>query len=216
MERRLLLGAITVLTIVSTAAATVNCTETGAGRYADTSDTTCKNYTYCVYDSSTSSYLAYNYVCPTTSVFNPNTHQCTSSDNYTCNNTSSDDTSSSDSDSVCTSDGYVANPNSTDCSSYIECVEINGTYTETVYSCPDDTYYDPDTTYCESDYNCTTSFTCTSTGRFANTADDTCETYYYCVLASNGTYLQYEYTCPSGSYFNPSSAVCTASYTCSS
>ncbi|KAI8440412.1 hypothetical protein MSG28_001732 [Choristoneura fumiferana] len=189
--------------------AAVNCTS--AGRFADPDDTTCKNYTYCVYDSSTGTYLSYNYVCPTTSVFNPNSAQCTASTNYVCNVTTTTTNTS-----VCTSDGYIADPSSTNCSSYIECVEIDGSYTETTYTCPDDTYFDPNTTLCESDYNCTSSstFTCSSAGRFANSADTTCQTYYYCVSESNGTYLQYEYTCPSTSVFNPSSAVCTTSYTC--
>ncbi|GBP56914.1 hypothetical protein EVAR_33970_1 [Eumeta japonica] len=202
MQSQLLLCTIIALTLASSTSATVNCTQTGNGRYPEPGDTTCKNYTLCVYDSSTSAYLAYDYICPTTSVFNPNTHLCTSSDDYTCNTTTS----------VCTSDGYVANPNSTDCSSYIECVEINGTYVETVYSCPDGTYYDPDTTYCEYDYVCT--FNCTSTGRYANTTDDTCKSYYLCVLGSDGNYIQYFYVCPSTSLFDPGTKECTSNYTC--
>lgn len=191
--------------------AAVNCT--AAGRYADPDDTTCQNYTYCVYDSSTSTYLSYNYVCPTTSVFNPNTAQCTASTNYVCNVTTTSTTSS-----VCTGDGYFADSTSTNCSTYIECVDLysNGTYSETTLDCPSDTYYDPDTTYCESDYNCTTTFTCSSAGRFADSSDTTCQTYYYCVLASNGTYVEYEYTCPSTSVFSPTTSVCTTSYTCPS
>lgn len=185
--------------------AAVTCTS--AGRFADPDDTTCKNYTLCVYLSSSSSYVGYNYVCPTTSLFNPSSAQCTS--DYTCNTTTTNSTSS-----VCTSDGYFADSSSTNCSTYIECVEVNGTYVETTYTCPDDTYYDPNTTYCESDYNCTTTFTCTAAGRFADTSDTTCQNYYYCVYFSNGTYAEYEYTCPSTSTFNPSTKVCTSSYTC--
>lgn len=185
---------------------TQSTTCTASGRFA-VSGTNCKNYTYCVYVSSNGSYVAYNYVCPTTSVFNPNLRQCTT--NYICTDNS---TSTTNSSSVCTADGYFANPNVTDCSSYIECVEINGTYTETVYVCPTDTYYDPSTTFCEADYTC--AYNCTAAGRFANTSDTTCKTYYFCVLASNGTYVSYEYTCPSTSVFSPTASVCTTSYTC--
>lgn len=184
----------------------VNCTSTGAGRYADTDDTTCKNYTLCVYVSASNSYDSYDYVCPTTSVFSPVSKVCTT--NYVCNNTNS--TSSS----VCTADGYIANPSSTNCTSYIECVEINSTYVETVLTCPEDTYFDPNTTLCEANYNCTTTVSCTSAGRIADTSDTTCQTYYLCVLASNGTLLQYTYTCPSTSVFSPNSDQCTTSYTC--
>ncbi|XP_063530441.1 uncharacterized protein LOC134741547 [Cydia strobilella] len=204
MDSRFGVAVFLVLCCMWQAHAAVNCT--AAGRFADPDDTTCQNYTLCVYDSSTSTYLSYNYVCPTTSVFNPNTAQCTASTNYVCNVTTS----------VCTEDGYIADPDSTNCTTYIQCVEINGTFVETTYTCPDDTYYDPNTTLCESDYNCTTTstFTCTAAGRYANTTDTTCQTYIYCVLASNGTYLEYDYTCPSTSVFNPNTAQCTTSYTC--
>ncbi|CAH2062948.1 unnamed protein product, partial [Iphiclides podalirius] len=217
MKNRLGFAIVLVLSVVWQAQAAVNCTSTGAGRFADPDDTTCQNYTLCVYVSSTASYLSYNYVCPTTSVFDPSTSKCTASGNYVCNVTTASNTTSS---SVCTADGYVADPSSTNCTTYIECVEINGTYTETTLTCPDDTYFDPNTTLCESDYNCTSSdnttftFSCTAAGRFADTADTTCQTYYLCVSYSNGTYAQYEYTCPTTSVFSPTAKVCTTSYTC--
>ncbi|XP_063892572.1 uncharacterized protein LOC110371810 [Helicoverpa armigera] len=189
--------------------AVVNCTATGAGRQADPDDATCKNYTLCVYVSSTNSYVSYNYVCPTTSLFSPTLAQCTST--YTCTANTTNTTTS-----VCTADGFIADPNSSNCSSYIECVNINGTYTETTYTCPDTTFYNPNTTLCDASYNCTTTstFTCTAAGRFANTDDTTCQSYYYCVLLASGAYTQYNYTCPSTSLFNPNSAQCTATYTC--
>ncbi|KAJ0179468.1 hypothetical protein K1T71_005180 [Dendrolimus kikuchii] len=218
MEQKSFTIVILVLACSWQASAAYNCTS--AGRYADPDDTTCQIYYLCVYDSSTDTFLSYEYECPTTSVFNPNSAKCTDSSNYTCNVTSSNSTSSNS--SVCTSDGYVADPDSTNCTSYIECVEVNGTYIETTYTCPNSTYFDPNTTLCESDYNCTTddsdsdTFTCTSAGRFANSDDSTCKTYYLCTELSNGTYVAYNYTCPSTSVFNPSSQVCTTSYTCGS
>ncbi|CAG5039673.1 unnamed protein product [Parnassius apollo] len=215
MCKSLGIAIIVVASIAWQAHGAVNCTETGAGRFADPADTTCQNYTLCVYVSSTNTYLAYNYVCPTSSVFNPNTAQCTASSNYVCNvSTSTNNTTTS---SVCTADGYVADPSSTNCTTYIECVQVNGTFTETTYTCPDGTYFNPNTTLCESDYNCTTTdstFSCTAAGRFANTADTTCQTYYFCVLANNGTYVQYLYTCPTTSVFSPTISMCTTSYTC--
>ncbi|VVC91675.1 probable endochitinase [Leptidea sinapis] len=188
--------------------AAVNCTS--SGRFADTDDTTCQAYVLCVYSSTTSSYLSYNYTCPSTSLFNPTTSLCTT--NYTCTTTNTTTTNTS----VCTADGYIADPSSTDCSTYIECVEVNSTFIETTLTCPNGTLFNPNTTLCDSSYNCTTTttFTCTSAGRFADSSDTTCQTYYLCVVLSDGTITQYTYTCPSTSVFNPNTSVCTASYTC--
>ncbi|XP_013185619.2 probable endochitinase [Amyelois transitella] len=211
METRIAIGLFLVLCIAWQAHAAVNCTS--AGRFADTDDTTCQNYTLCVYNSTSGTFISYNYTCPTTSVFSPTISACTASTNYVCNVTNTTDSSSS----VCTADGYVADPSSTDCSSYIECVEVNGTYTETTYTCPNGTYFNPNTTLCESDYNCTTTstFTCTTAGRFADTSDTTCQDYFFCVYdSSTSSFIQYNYTCPTSSLFNPTSSMCTASYTC--
>lgn len=125
--------------------AQVSCTTTGVGRFADPSDTTCKNYTLCVRSATNGTYFSYNYVCPTTSLFNPSSQQC--STNYTC-----------------------------------------GTTTSTT-ACP-------------------------SAGRYPFTSDTTCQTYYLCVLASNGTFSTYNYTCPSTSLFSPTLRRCTTNYTC--
>lgn len=192
--------------------AQVTCT--AAGRFADPADTTCQNYTLCVYVSTNASFISYNYVCPSTSVFNPNSAQCTSSISYTCNVTTANTTTTS----VCTADGYIADPSSSNCSAYIECVDLygNGTYSETTLDCPSGTYFDPNTTFCESTYACSSSFTCSTAGRFANTADTTCQSYYYCVLTSTETFVQYNYTCPTTSVFSPTAALCTTSYTCPS
>ncbi|CAH2062946.1 unnamed protein product, partial [Iphiclides podalirius] len=230
MYVRLSIAVILVLSMAWQAQAAVNCTATGAGRFANPDDTTCQNYTLCVYVSSSSSYLSYNYVCPSTSVFDPDTSKCTDSSNYACNVTTASNTTSSSNattyttsiTSACTDEGYFADPSSTNCSTYIECILINGTYTSTTYTCPDDTLFNPNTTLCEADYNCTDSsnsndtFSCTTAGRFANPEDNTCQTYYLCVLVSNGSYVPYEYTCPTSSVFNPNTAVCTASsnYVC--
>lgn len=193
--------------------AQVNCTATGPGRFAEPSDTTCQNYILCVFNPTTATYIGYNYTCPTTSVFNPNTKQCTASTNYVCPVTATNATNTS---SVCTADGFTADPASTDCSTYISCVQINGTFTETTMTCPNGTFYDPTTTLCDSSYNCTTTstFTCTAVGRFPDPADTTCQSYYLCVLPANGTLIPYQYTCPNTSVFSPTTRVCTTNYNC--
>ncbi|XP_072941884.1 uncharacterized protein [Epargyreus clarus] len=207
MECNYVLSLLVVLVLSWEAHAAVNCSETGAGRFADPDDTTCKNYTLCSYSSSTGTYSSYDYVCPSTSLFNPSTSACTVSSDFVCNVTSTTNTS-------CTADGFFVDPSSTNCSSYIECIEIDGTFLETSYTCPDDTNFNPNTTLCDSDYTCTSTFSCTAAGRFASTSDTTCQTYYFCVLIADGTYLQYNYTCPTSSVFSPTARLCTTSYTC--
>ncbi|OWR55443.1 insect intestinal mucin 3 [Danaus plexippus plexippus] len=188
--------------------AAVNCTATG--RFAEPTDTACKNYTLCVLSGTT--FIGYDYVCPSTSLFNPNIQQCTT--NYVCNVTNTNTNTTS---SVCTAEGLIADPTSTNCSSYIICLNENGTFVvgETL-DCPNGTFYNPNTTLCEADYNCpsTRPFSCSAAGRFSDPADTTCKLYYLCVLASNGTYVEYQYTCPSTSLFNPNTRFCTTSYTC--
>ncbi|CAG9792118.1 unnamed protein product [Diatraea saccharalis] len=205
MANRIWVAVGIILSLSSQVQSAVDCNTTGVGRFADPTDTTCKKYTLCVYNSSTKIYTSYNYTCPTT-LFNPNTGTC--SPDYVCEVTNP-------ASSLCTEDGYIPNPNS-NCTGFIECVKINNTFTATNYSCPDDTFFNPNTTLCETSYKCPTpTFTCTAAGRFANEADSTCQTYYMCVLvSSNGTYVQEKYNCPSTSVFSPSSSFCTTSYAC--
>ncbi|XP_031763530.1 uncharacterized protein LOC113523561 [Galleria mellonella] len=278
MADNVIIGVFLILCLAWQANAAVNCTLSGEGRHADPDDTTCQNYTLCVYDSTSGAYLSYNYVCPTTSVFNPSISQCTASSNYVCNVTATTTTATSTTTtlitttpitttpitttpitttpittspftttpitttpitttpitttittittttttiatttatpSLCTEDGYIPDPDSTNCTAYIECVDIDGSFIETPYTCPDDSYFDPNTTFCVYDYNCTATFTCSSEGRFPDPSDTTCKTYYLCVLASNGTYFGYNYTCPSTSVFSPTEQFCTTSYIC--
>ncbi|XP_039745898.1 uncharacterized protein LOC120623756 [Pararge aegeria] len=169
------------------------------GRYPDPADTSCKNYTLCVARSN-GSFIGYNYICPSTSLFNPAIAQCTT--NYVCNVTTS----------VCTTEGFFADPNGTNCSTFISCVNVSGTFVQTAMSCPSNTFYNPVTTLCETNYVCT--FTCNAAGRYANPADRTCQSYFLCVAANNGTISQYQYNCPTVSVFSPVTRVCTTSYTC--
>lgn len=172
---------------------------TANGRYADPADTTCKNYTLCV-SLSNGSYLSYNYVCPSVSLFDPSTAQCSNS--YVCNVTTP----------VCLTEGFFTDPKSSNCSTFISCVNVSGTFVQTTLTCPSNTYYDPVTTLCETDYTCT--FTCTAAGRYANPADRSCQSYFLCVKQTNGTFSQYQYNCTTVSVFSPSTKICTTSYTC--
>ncbi|XP_068628094.1 uncharacterized protein [Battus philenor] len=125
--------------------AQINCTATGAGRFPVPNDATCRNYTLCVLNTANNSFSSNNYVCPTTSLFNPVLQRC--STNYTCGANSA-------------------------------------------------------------------SGVCPTAGRFPNASDNTCRTYFMCVLAANGTFSSYNYTCPTSSLFSPVLRRCSASYTC--
>ncbi|XP_026747350.1 uncharacterized protein LOC113508481 [Trichoplusia ni] len=188
--------------------AAVNCTATGAGRHPDLADTTCKNYTLCIYVKASNTYLSYNTICPSITVFDPRISRCTSPENFECKVTP-------EIKSPCTTEGFIPDPNTNNCSSYIECIEINGNFSEWKYDCPKKTYYNPKTTFCEPDYSCTEkTFNCTKAGRVADENDYTCKRYYYCVELANGSFAQYNYTCPSTSLFNPNTKLCTAKYQC--
>ncbi|KAJ8956161.1 hypothetical protein NQ318_020712 [Aromia moschata] len=57
-------------------------------------------------------------------------------------------------------------------------------------------------------------FVCTSTGRYPNLNDPTCETYFLCSLLRNGSYLKTKYSCPPTAYFHQETHVCDTTYTC--
>ncbi|CAH2092179.1 unnamed protein product [Euphydryas editha] len=214
MEGKLYIATFLVICLVWQAQAQtqgVNCAQTGAGRFPDPTDTTCKNYTLCVsLNNATNQYISYNYVCPTTSLFNPLTRLCTT--NYVCNTTTTNPVPPTT--TVCTVEGFTANPNSADCTSFIQCVLQNGVLTPFPQTCPQGTFYDPATTLCEGNYVCPV--TCAAAGRFPDTSTTGCRNYFLCAAAANGTLTRYQYTCPGTSVFNPNTGICTTTYTCTS
>ncbi|CAH0628729.1 unnamed protein product [Chrysodeixis includens] len=207
---------------------------TSQGYFADPDSTNCTAYIECQEDSG--DYKEVSNICPENTFYNPNTTLCdfdykcptaTDSDNSSSGDSDADssDTDTTDTSNTtfnCTAQGFFADPDSTNCTSYIECQEDStGAYTDVKYPCPDGTYYNPDTTLCDFDYKCPTetdsedaTFTCTGAGRFANSADVTCQTYYYCVALNDGTYSKFDYTCPSTSMFHPTKKICTMDYDC--
>uniref|UniRef100_A0A2A4JMS6 Chitin-binding type-2 domain-containing protein n=1 Tax=Heliothis virescens TaxID=7102 RepID=A0A2A4JMS6_HELVI len=193
------------------AQAAVDCRTTGAGRFADPDDEKCKNYTLCIYVRASDSYLAYNAVCPSISLFNPHISRCTAPTNYVCNHTIL--VPNPEPTTICTYDGFIADPEPTNCTTYIQCVKIKGEFTQLRHRCPWTTYFNPNTTLCESNYTCTR-FTCTTPGRIPDLADFTCRKYYYCVQLFNGTFAQFTYSCPENSFFNPTTKLCTTHYSC--
>ena len=204
---------VQVLTNTWLAHAAVNCSETGGGRFADPDDDTCRNYTICIYVKDTDIYIMYNTICPNTSVFDPKASKCTSPDRYDCSKRTAV-VSIPEQFKICSSDGYIEDPDHTNCSTYIQCVNILGAFTQLRHSCPPTTYYNPNTTLCDPFYKCPKEWTCSSPGRFANTLDSTCHKYYYCIEMSNGTLAQYDFVCPADTMFHAITKLCTTEYRC--
>lgn len=164
---------------VAVSLCTCQCTQ--AGRFPVTSDTTCKTYTYCVFNSATGSYLTYNYSCSGTSIFNPNTAQCTADPSFVCSDsdtttassetttseattTESADTTTSaaqtttDSNSNCTQEGRFADTSDDTCKHYTLCVlDTNqNEYIGYYYPCPGTSIFNPNTSQCTApeNYDC--------------------------------------------------------------
>lgn len=65
------------------------------------------------------------------------------------------------------------------------------------------------TTTKTSSTNSTGTYVCVANGRFINTLDTTCQSYYYC-YKYGGTFIQYLMTCPSISVFDSTISKCIA------
>ncbi|XP_022118561.2 uncharacterized protein LOC110995616 [Pieris rapae] len=196
MEWKLYITGFVSICCLWYANAAVNCT--GNGRFPHLDDPLCKSYYMCVYLPWSGSYVHYNYTCPSTSLFNPTTAQCTS--NYTCNR------------ATCTAVGRIPDL-STNCSGYIDCIYINGAILENRVKCPGNSLFNPASRDCEFTFSCTP--VCLAVGRFPDTKVPGCKNYYMCIRLGNGTLVSYtNYTCPSISVFNPNTQVCTTNYTC--
>ncbi|XP_026326531.1 uncharacterized protein LOC113235149 [Hyposmocoma kahamanoa] len=181
--------------------AAVDCTATGSGRFIDPDDSTCTKFSLCLYLPGKCQYKAFDYTCPTYTIFDPALTVCTSATNFVCN-------------SKCPGEGIFPDPDSTDCTSYLICVGDGKGFVNTVVKCPENTLFNPSTTVCEFDYICPKKVSCSSKGYFANKNDKTCQSYYYCSLLANGEYVRYDYKCPGIWKFSPIFRGCTPLYNC--
>lgn len=173
--------------------AAVDCNK--AGRFPDPSDSNCQNYTLCVYVISNSSYIGYEYKCPTTSVFNPNTAKCTAPSNYVCGDPNTTQTPATTTTSTTTT------PAST---------TTTPTPTTPTTTTPTSTTTTTTTTPTSTTTASPPASECTKAGRFPVDSDPNCKNYTLCVYdPSSKTYLAYKYTCPTISVFNPNTAKCT-------
>ncbi|XP_076269015.1 uncharacterized protein LOC143201683 [Rhynchophorus ferrugineus] len=163
-----------------------SCTDTG--RYPNPNDSTCRSYYYCYYWQSVNRLKWYFYNC-SVGYFNPNTGSCDL--NYKC-------PCSSTTDEVSTS-----SPTTLFMVSSTVTIDA-GTTTDTL----------PVTTTDISITTVSSIFNCTDTGRYPNTADLSCKSYYYCYnWQSIGEFRWYLYNCSAG-LFNPNTGSCDPNYKC--
>lgn len=190
------------------AKADVTCT--GSGRFPHPDDTECKTYYFCIYVPWNKNYTYFNYTCPSTSVFNPNTSRCTT--DFLCNNTKQNTSSTT---IICTAEGRIADPSSNNCSRYIDCVKINLAILPFPNTCPGSSLFNPIKKDCDTSYTCPFHYICSAAGRYPDSSIPGCQNYFMCLQLANGTLVPYtNYTCPSISLFNPNTQKCTTDYTC--
>ncbi|XP_063904715.1 serine-rich adhesin for platelets-like isoform X2 [Zophobas morio] len=143
----------------------------------------------------------------------------------------------------CNRTGRFSNPEDATCTKYYLCyLLIDSTYAKKEYLCPLGHLFDPVLHICTLFYRCTVTtakpttmsevvtttsvinstcgtsqleeFTCSTKGRFKNPQDTTCATYFLCSLLQNGSFIQTEYSCPLGSFFDPDLQICSGFYDC--
>ncbi|KAJ8727116.1 hypothetical protein PYW08_015513 [Mythimna loreyi] len=121
----------------------IECTE--RGRFPNDESADCRGYTMCLLGGLTN-FTQYKLMCPMGSVYSHLEKQCTNATNYKCYPNFN-----------CTSVGNFEDPESTDCSSYVACIEGLGTIgTPRVVGCPSNTLFNPTVGVCVND----TEFTC--------------------------------------------------------
>nr|XP_015835071.1 PREDICTED: uncharacterized protein LOC103312740 [Tribolium castaneum]XP_015835072.1 PREDICTED: uncharacterized protein LOC103312740 [Tribolium castaneum] len=223
---------------------------TQEGRFVNSEDTTCSTYYVCALQNE--SLVPKKYSCPLGTLFDPNLrvcsaiYKCSSSSAVTFNNANSSEFSLTscmlDKDStenfVCYEKGRFVNPKDLTCTTYFLCSLLhNGSFVQTIYSCPVGSFFDPELHLCSELYQCpcstttsstttspsticyaaqniTENFICNKKGRFINPKDMSCTTYFLCSLLRNGSFIQTKYSCPKGSYFDPELHLCSELFHC--
>nr|CAI5824657.1 unnamed protein product [Callosobruchus analis] len=175
-----------------------NCMKTG--RFENLNDLDCESYFLCNLLRN-GSFLKTKYSCPKASYFNPALGIC--SKNYICPCNSRIMTQSSPVFSTVTENTNdtptTVVPTSSTASSNRTTDADDSQITESV-ACD----YQKDPEY----------FACTKKGRFENLNDVACESYFLCNQLRNGSFLKTKYSCPKGSYFNPTLSICSTKYVC--
>lgn len=143
---------------------------------------------------------------------------------------------------ACPSGGRFPDPTSTDCKRYYLCSKTAaGIYDVILTQCPGTTLFSLENSRCvlSTQYQCPTNmpstepigpsttettisttmpdkFSCNRVGRQPDPSQTDCKKYKYCLLTATNEFLEYTFNCPAGTYFDPTSFICSISYICPS
>jgi hypothetical protein len=183
-------------TTTSVCIATQNNTEificSEKGRFVNPKDVTCTTYFLCSLLRN-GSFIQTAYSCPAGSFFDPELQLCSTLYNCPC-------ISSQTTESTLTAEPSHSTTSLTESST-------SKSSLSTIYSTTT-------TSDCLATQNYTEDFICSEKGRFFNPRDSTCTTYFLCSLLRNGSFIQTEYPCPLGSFFDPELQLCSILYQC--
>ena len=120
---------------------------TARGRFPNDETAECRGYTMCLLGGLTN-FTQYKLNCPMGSVYSHIEEQCTNATNYKCYP-----------DFNCTGVGNFAVPESTDCTSYVACIEgLSNVGTARLVGCPSNTLFNATAGVCINStvFNCPT------------------------------------------------------------
>lgn len=142
------------LTILCWVKAEFTCT--AVGRFADHSDTTCKNFYICS-KKSDGQYIKTASSCSSDKLFNPDINRC--SNDYTCQFTTTTSstteiTTTQEPEFTCIAVGRYNNPQDKLCKTYYLCSKLGSSFIKTLYKCPTASVFDPDQHKCSTQYIC--------------------------------------------------------------
>lgn len=202
-------------------AADFSCTKVGT--FLNSEDVSCQKYYVCSVLSD-GTYITTAATCSSLKKFDPQLNAC--SDSYVCdfNATTTTTEGTTVADFQCTAAGRFENPNDFSCTTYYLCSKYRGEFLKTLYTCPVSTSFDPELRRCTTQHVCASTtttmvattimdFQCTATGRFENSNDLSCTTYYLC-SKYYGTFIKTLYKCPLSTYFDPVLHRCTTQHVC--
>ncbi|XP_055525530.1 uncharacterized protein LOC129718620 [Wyeomyia smithii] len=178
------------------------------GRFPNLNSSDCSTYFICTMGLD-GIILAMLASCPTNTIFSWDSNKCVVSSSYVCPNFSTLSPTTSDVPelSSLTGGSFTTTPLTSSTSTVHE--EDDKT-TELALEPETSTIAPSSPTATPASEN----FECTSTGRFPDTEQADCIRYKYCLKSSQGAYLEFIFTCPTATFFNPVESRCSASYTC--
>ncbi|XP_060525050.1 mucin-2-like [Cylas formicarius] len=202
-----------------------NCTENG--RFSNPNDSSCSSYYYC-YKLRSGSFSQMLYTCPSGSLFNPESQGCDTQYSCPCGTTTEVtstpttiepcDYSPSNPTFVCEQNGRYPSPNDTSCASYYFCYKLSsGSFSQTLYTCPTGSLFNPDLGGCDAQFRCPCSSSATTTTAAAPTETSTSSALETTTTTSTCTadVSTVTFTCSeNGRFLNPADLYCESYIYC--